>query len=58
LTTRQSEGSAGRAILDGVAAGDDEIFPDPFSASLAPAWPEGAVKLLERENAALLEASR
>jgi NAD(P)-dependent dehydrogenase (short-subunit alcohol dehydrogenase family) len=47
-----------RAILDGVAAGDDEIFPDPFSASLAPAWPEGAVKLLERGNAALLEASR
>ncbi|WP_198346414.1 MULTISPECIES: SDR family NAD(P)-dependent oxidoreductase [Nocardioides] len=43
------------AILDGVARGDDEIFPDPMSAPLAAAWPEGLTKTLERANAALLE---
>lgn len=42
------------AILDGVAAGDDEIFPDPFSAALSRDWPTGPVKLPERGNAALV----
>ncbi|MFD7157674.1 SDR family NAD(P)-dependent oxidoreductase [Kribbella sp. NPDC059898] len=45
-----------RAIFDGVAAGDEEIFPDPLSAMLAPGWASGAVKQLERQNAALLSA--
>jgi NAD(P)-dependent dehydrogenase (short-subunit alcohol dehydrogenase family) len=45
-----------QAIFDGVAAGEEEIFPDPLSASLAPSWTAGAVKALERENAALLGA--
>lgn len=39
------------AIFDGVQNGEDEIFPDPFSASVAQAWREGAVKALEREFA-------
>ncbi|MBF9071453.1 SDR family NAD(P)-dependent oxidoreductase [Streptacidiphilus fuscans] len=43
-----------QAILDGVAAGDDEIFPDPLSATFAEDWPTGPVKLLERGNAALV----
>ncbi|MBG0854914.1 SDR family NAD(P)-dependent oxidoreductase [Streptomyces spinoverrucosus] len=47
-----------RAIFDGVAVGAEDIFPDPLSASLAPGWSSGPVKALERENAALLEATR
>ncbi|MDR3083476.1 MAG: SDR family NAD(P)-dependent oxidoreductase [Streptomyces sp.] len=47
-----------QAIFDGVVAGDDEIFPDPLSAALAKGWPTGAVKVLERENAALAADSR
>ncbi|MDP4504204.1 MULTISPECIES: SDR family NAD(P)-dependent oxidoreductase [unclassified Nonomuraea] len=50
--------SVAQAIFDGVAGGEEEIFPDPMSASLAPSWPVGAVKALERENAALLESPR
>lgn len=51
---KASPESVARAIFDGVAAGDEEIFPDPLSAMLAPSWAEGAVKALERQNAALL----
>ena len=50
--------SVARAIFDGVAAGEEEIFPDPMSASFAPGWAAGAVKMLERGNAALLGAGR
>lgn len=50
--------SVAQAIFDGVAGGEEEIFPDPLSASLAPGWSAGAVKALERGNAALLGASR
>jgi NAD(P)-dependent dehydrogenase (short-subunit alcohol dehydrogenase family) len=42
------------AILDGVAAGTEEIFPDPLAASLEPGWVSGPVKALERMNAGLL----
>ncbi|TMR94465.1 SDR family NAD(P)-dependent oxidoreductase [Nonomuraea basaltis] len=50
--------SVAQAIFDGVARGEEEIFPDPMSASLASSWPTGAVKALERGNAALLGAAR
>jgi NAD(P)-dependent dehydrogenase (short-subunit alcohol dehydrogenase family) len=46
--------SVARAIFDGVDRGEDEIFPDPLSAGLAPSWRAGALKAMERENAALL----
>jgi NAD(P)-dependent dehydrogenase (short-subunit alcohol dehydrogenase family) len=45
-----------RAILDGLDAGDEEIFPDPMSAGVAPAWSEGIVKFLERQNAEAVRA--
>jgi NAD(P)-dependent dehydrogenase (short-subunit alcohol dehydrogenase family) len=45
------------AILDGVVAGLDEIFPDPMSATLAPRWDQDTVKTLERANAPLLAAT-
>jgi NAD(P)-dependent dehydrogenase (short-subunit alcohol dehydrogenase family) len=45
--------SVARAIFDGVEKGEEEIFPDPMSASLAESWRNGAVKALERQFAAL-----
>ena len=46
-----------KAIFDGVEAGEEDIFPDPMSASIAEAWRNGAVKALERESAALARAA-
>jgi NAD(P)-dependent dehydrogenase (short-subunit alcohol dehydrogenase family) len=48
--------SVARAIFDGVENGEEDIFPDPLSASLADAWRSGAAKTLERQNAALAQA--
>ena len=48
---------AARGIFDGVDRGDDEIFPDGFSQSLAESWRGGPAKILERAYAALLEAA-
>ena len=45
-----------RGIFDGVDNGDEEIFPDPMSESLAQSWRSGAAKALERQYAALLDA--
>jgi NAD(P)-dependent dehydrogenase (short-subunit alcohol dehydrogenase family) len=44
------------AIFDGVLGGDEEICPDPMSATLAAEWATGLIKTLERANAALLPA--
>jgi NAD(P)-dependent dehydrogenase (short-subunit alcohol dehydrogenase family) len=35
---KASPESVARAIFDGVESGDEEIFPDPMSASLGPSW--------------------
>ena len=43
-----------RATLDGVERGEEEIFPDPMSQSLADGWRAGVAKELERQNAALV----
>jgi NAD(P)-dependent dehydrogenase (short-subunit alcohol dehydrogenase family) len=40
-----------RSILDGVEAGDEEIFPDPMAASLAAGWSTSTGKTLERSFA-------
>jgi NAD(P)-dependent dehydrogenase (short-subunit alcohol dehydrogenase family) len=45
-----------RGIFDGVENGEDEIFPDPVSETLAESWRSGAAKAMERENAALVKA--
>ena len=42
------------AIFEGVEKGDEEIFPDPVSQSMAEDWIRGAAKALERQNAALV----
>jgi len=54
---KSSPESVARAIFDGVEKGEEEIFPDPMSASMAESWRGGAAKALERQNAALLEAA-
>jgi NAD(P)-dependent dehydrogenase (short-subunit alcohol dehydrogenase family) len=54
---KASAHSVARAIFDGVDNGDEEIFPDPLSAPLAENWRSGAVKMLERQFAALVEAT-
>jgi NAD(P)-dependent dehydrogenase (short-subunit alcohol dehydrogenase family) len=53
---KASPASVARAILDGVEKDEDDIFPDPMSASMADGWRTGAAKTLERENAALVAA--
>lgn len=45
-----------RATLDGLERGEEEIFPDPLSQSLADSWRAGVAKALERQNAALVQA--
>jgi hypothetical protein len=37
--------------------GDEEIFPDPLTGSIAESWRSGAAKALERQFAALLETA-
>jgi NAD(P)-dependent dehydrogenase (short-subunit alcohol dehydrogenase family) len=49
--------SVARAILDGVERGEEDIFPDPMSETLAESWRTGAAKALERESAAVLQAA-
>ncbi len=53
---KASPDSVARAILDGLQNGEDEIFPDPMSQSMAGDWRTGAAKALERQNAALVAA--
>ena len=54
---KASPESVARAIFDGVERGEEEIFPDPQSASIAESWRAGDVKALERQNAALVDAA-
>jgi NAD(P)-dependent dehydrogenase (short-subunit alcohol dehydrogenase family) len=53
---KASRESVARAIFDGVENGEDEIFPDPMSRSLAESWRGGAAKALERQQAAFVAA--
>lgn len=53
---KASADSVARAIFDAVDAGEEDIFPDPLSATLADSWRTGAVKEMERQNAALVAA--
>jgi len=50
---KASAPAAARAILDGVVNGEEEIFPDAMSATLAEAWRSGPLKAFERQYAAL-----
>jgi NAD(P)-dependent dehydrogenase (short-subunit alcohol dehydrogenase family) len=52
---KTSPEAVARAILDGVERGEEDIFPDPMSQTLAEGWRNGAAKTLERQNAALAQ---
>jgi hypothetical protein len=51
---KTSPESVAQSILDGVERGDEEIFPDPMSETIAESWRAGAAKALERQNAMLV----
>jgi NAD(P)-dependent dehydrogenase (short-subunit alcohol dehydrogenase family) len=53
---KASAESVARAIFDGVENGEEDIFPDPRSQTLAESWRGGPAKALERQNAALVAA--
>jgi NAD(P)-dependent dehydrogenase (short-subunit alcohol dehydrogenase family) len=53
---KSSAESVAQGILDGVERGEEDIFPDPKSASLAESWRSGAAKALEGQYAALVAA--
>jgi NAD(P)-dependent dehydrogenase (short-subunit alcohol dehydrogenase family) len=53
---KASPESVARAIFDGVEQGKEDIFPDPMSETIAESWLSGAVKALERQFAALVNA--
>jgi NAD(P)-dependent dehydrogenase (short-subunit alcohol dehydrogenase family) len=54
---KTSAETAARGIVDGLERGDDEIFPDPASQSVAESWRTGAAKALERQFAAFVQPS-
>ena len=49
--------SAAQGIFDGLERGEEDIFPDPASQSIAEAWRAGAAKELERQFAAFAPQS-
>jgi len=50
---------AAAGILDGVEKGEENIFPDPTSQTLADGWRAGVAKVLERRiNAVALEGAQ
>ena len=53
---KASPESAAAGIFDGMERGEEEIFPDPASQSIAEAWRTGAAKALERQFAAFVQA--
>ena len=53
---KASPQSVARAIVDAVENGEEDIFPDPMSASVADSWRGGPAKALEREQAAFVAA--
>jgi NAD(P)-dependent dehydrogenase (short-subunit alcohol dehydrogenase family) len=54
LIPKAAPESVARAVFDAVARGEEDIFPDPMSQAMADSWRRGAVKALERQNAALV----
>jgi NAD(P)-dependent dehydrogenase (short-subunit alcohol dehydrogenase family) len=49
--------SVARAIFDGVEKGEEDIFPDPMSASIADGWNTGVNKALEHQFRAFVPES-
>jgi len=54
---KASAETAAQGIFDGLEKGEQDIFPDPASQSLAEGWRPGAAKALERQYAAFVQES-
>ena len=54
---KASPESVAKPIFDGVEKGEEDIFPDAMSGSIADGWRRGARKPLEREFATFLPHS-
>jgi NAD(P)-dependent dehydrogenase (short-subunit alcohol dehydrogenase family) len=54
---KASPESAAQRIFDGLEKGDEEIFPDPASLTIAEGWRNGALKALERQFSAFVTKS-
>jgi trypsin-like peptidase len=52
---KSSPESVARAIFDGVANGEEGIFPDPMSGTMAESRHSGAAQATERESAAFVK---
>jgi NAD(P)-dependent dehydrogenase (short-subunit alcohol dehydrogenase family) len=48
---------AAAGIFDGLERGEEDIFPDPVSLSIAEGWRNGVVKGLERQFAGFVPQS-
>jgi NAD(P)-dependent dehydrogenase (short-subunit alcohol dehydrogenase family) len=51
---KASRKSVASAIFDGVEKGEEDIFPDPMSESMADSWRNSAVKAFEHQFAAFV----
>ena len=54
---KASPEAAAKGIFDGLEKGDEDIFPDPVSQSVAEGWRNGVTKGLERQFAAFVPSS-
>jgi hypothetical protein len=54
---KASPESAASGIFDGLANGEEDIFPDPASQSIAESWRTGVAKAFERQYAGFLPPS-
>jgi NAD(P)-dependent dehydrogenase (short-subunit alcohol dehydrogenase family) len=54
---KASAESVARAIFDGVENGEEDIFPDPMSQSVAEGWRNGVAKQFERQYAGFVPES-
>ena len=54
---KASPESVARSIFDGVEKEEEDIFPDPMSASMAANWRGSAAKAMERQLASFVQAA-
>jgi NAD(P)-dependent dehydrogenase (short-subunit alcohol dehydrogenase family) len=54
---KASPQSVAQAIFDGLGKGEEDIFPDPVSESMAESWRSSPSKALERKFAMLVQAA-
>ena len=55
---KASPESAAQGIFDGLEKGEEDIFPDPASLSVAEGWRMGVAKALERQFVAFVPDRR